>query len=52
MQLFVDLDQRLDGVIAGGHGLEQFRQPAQRTFAVHKILCANHARLDEFQRAL
>ncbi|MEI6196206.1 MAG: hypothetical protein WCS42_17940, partial [Verrucomicrobiota bacterium] len=36
-RLVVGFDQRLDGVIPGGHGLEQFREPAQRAIAVHKI---------------
>ena len=47
---FMHTDQRFDGVVAGGHGLEQFGQPGQRTFAVHKIFSADDAGFDDFQR--
>jgi len=46
----MDIDQRLDGMIAGGHGHEPFRQLAQSTFSIYKIIRADNARLDELQR--
>ena len=47
----MDPHQRLHGAVAGGHGAEQHGQLAQRAFAVHKIVGAHDARLDELEGA-
>src|SRR5258707_528741 len=49
--LFPDADERFHGVISSGHGFEELGQLAQGTFAVHKIVRADDAGFDQFERA-